>query len=137
MKYGWLRRAGGPEEDGCHKLEDTCTQKRRQEDGREGGQGLTRTIQPWSSSRSSNNPCAACPFGLKKISLTAFFANNFCCGSILGSSVAQAEIIYFQIHFAVVEGVCVLTVLTVVIHPGLLTSFLRVHFRAINKIYSF
>ena len=22
------RRDGGPEEDGCHKLEDTCTQKR-------------------------------------------------------------------------------------------------------------
>ena len=50
MKYGWLR---GPEEDGCHKLEDTCTQKRRLEDGREGGQGPTRTVEPWSSSCSS------------------------------------------------------------------------------------
>ena len=54
---------GGPEEDGCHKLEDTCTQKdgchkledtctqkRRLENGREGGQGPTRTVEPWSSS---------------------------------------------------------------------------------------
>jgi len=47
MKYG--RCEGGPEEDGCHKLEDTCTQKRRLEDGREGGQGPTRTEEPWSS----------------------------------------------------------------------------------------
>ena len=46
------RREGGPEEDGCHKLEDTCTQKRRLEDGREGGQGPTRTVEPWSSSMS-------------------------------------------------------------------------------------
>ena len=45
------RREGGPEEDGCHKLEDTCTQKRRLEDGREGGQDPTRTVEPWSSSR--------------------------------------------------------------------------------------
>ena len=44
------RREGGSEEDGCHKLEETCTQKRRQEDGREGGQGTTRTVEPWSSS---------------------------------------------------------------------------------------
>ena len=44
------RRVGGPEEDGCHKLEDTCTQKRRLEDGREGGQGPTGTVEPWSSS---------------------------------------------------------------------------------------
>ena len=29
------RREGGPEEDGCHKLEDTCAQMRRLEDGRE------------------------------------------------------------------------------------------------------
>ena len=43
------RREGGPEEDGCHRLEDTCTQKRRLEDGREGGQGPTRTVEPWSS----------------------------------------------------------------------------------------
>ena len=49
------RCEGGPEEDGCHKLEDTCTQKRRLEDGREGGQGTTRTVEPWSSSSSSNN----------------------------------------------------------------------------------
>ena len=48
------RREGGPEEDGCHKLEDTCTQKRRMEDGREGGQGPKRTVEPWSSSSSSN-----------------------------------------------------------------------------------
>ena len=48
------RREGGPEEDGCHKLEDTCTQKRRLEDGREGGQGPTRTVEPCSSSSSSN-----------------------------------------------------------------------------------
>ena len=41
------RRERGPEEDGCHKLEDTCTQKRRLEDGREGGQGPTRTVEPW------------------------------------------------------------------------------------------
>ena len=46
------RPEGGPEEDGCHKLEDTCTQKRRLEDGREGSQGPTRTVEPWSSSRS-------------------------------------------------------------------------------------
>ena len=45
------RREGGPEEVGCHKLEDTCAQKRRLEDGREGGQGPTRTVEPWSSSR--------------------------------------------------------------------------------------
>ena len=32
------------------KLEDTCTQKRRLEDGREGGQGPTRAVEPWSSS---------------------------------------------------------------------------------------
>jgi hypothetical protein len=31
------RCEGGPEEDGCHELEDTCTQKRRLKDGREGG----------------------------------------------------------------------------------------------------
>jgi hypothetical protein len=30
----------------CHELEDTCTQKRRLEDGREGGQGPTRTVEP-------------------------------------------------------------------------------------------
>ena len=40
------RREGGPEKDGCHKLEDTCAQKRRLEDGREGGQGPTRTVEP-------------------------------------------------------------------------------------------
>ena len=44
------RREGGPEEDGCHRLEDTCAQKRGLEDGREGGQGPTRTVEPWSSS---------------------------------------------------------------------------------------
>ena len=48
------RREGGPEEDGCHKLEDTCTQKRRLEGGREGGQGPTRTVEPWSSSSTSS-----------------------------------------------------------------------------------
>ena len=36
------------------QLEDTCTQKRRLEDGREGGQGPTRTVEPWSSSSSSS-----------------------------------------------------------------------------------
>ena len=46
------RYEGGPEEDGCHKLEDTCTQKRRLEDGREEGQGPTRAVEPWSSSSS-------------------------------------------------------------------------------------
>ena len=46
------RREGGPEEDGCHKLEDTCTQKRRPEDGREGGQGPTRNVELWSSNSS-------------------------------------------------------------------------------------
>jgi hypothetical protein len=40
------RREGGPEEVGCYRLEDTCTQKRRLEDGRDGGQGATRTVQP-------------------------------------------------------------------------------------------
>ena len=40
------RREGEPEEDGCHKLGDTCTQKRRLEDGREEGQGPTRTVEP-------------------------------------------------------------------------------------------
>ena len=44
------RREGGPEGDGCHKLEDTCTQKRRLEGDREGGQGPTRTVESWSSS---------------------------------------------------------------------------------------
>ena len=44
------RREGGPEEDGGHRLEDTCTQKGRLEDGREGGQGPTRSVEPWSSS---------------------------------------------------------------------------------------
>ena len=46
------RRDGGPEEDGCHKLEDTCTHKRRLEYGREGGQGRTRTVESCSSSSS-------------------------------------------------------------------------------------
>ena len=46
---------GGPEEDGRHRLENTCTQKRRLEDGREGGQGPTRTVEPWSSSSSSSS----------------------------------------------------------------------------------
>ena len=49
------RREGGPEEDGCNKLEVTCTQKRRMEDGREGGQGPTRTAEPLSSSISSSS----------------------------------------------------------------------------------
>jgi len=35
---------------GVTKLEDTCTQKRRLEDGHEGGQDPTRTVEPWSSS---------------------------------------------------------------------------------------
>ena len=48
-------REGGPEKNGCHKLEDTCTQKRRLEDGRKGGQGPTRTVEPWSSSSSSSS----------------------------------------------------------------------------------
>jgi len=52
------RREGGPEEDGCHKLEDTCAQKRRLEDGCEGGQGPTRTVEPWSSSSSSSSSIA-------------------------------------------------------------------------------
>jgi hypothetical protein len=38
------RCEGGPEKDGCHELEDTCAQMRRLEDGREGGQGRTRTV---------------------------------------------------------------------------------------------
>ena len=49
------RREGGPKEDGCHKLEDTCTQKIRLEDSHEGGQGPTRTVEPWSSSSSSSS----------------------------------------------------------------------------------
>ena len=44
------RREGGPEENWCHKLEDKCTQKRRLEDDREGGQGPTRTVEPCISS---------------------------------------------------------------------------------------
>ena len=36
----------------CHKLEDTCTQKRRLEDGSEGGQGPTRTVESWSNKMS-------------------------------------------------------------------------------------
>ena len=47
------RREGGTEEDGCHKLKETCTQKGRLEDGHEGGQGTTRTVEPWNSSSSS------------------------------------------------------------------------------------
>ena len=35
---------------GVTNWEDTCTQKRRLEDFREGGQGPTRTVEPWSSS---------------------------------------------------------------------------------------
>jgi hypothetical protein len=42
---------------------------------------------------------------------------------------------FFQIHFAAVEGVCVLTILTLVIHPIFLTSFLEDRLRAINKTY--
>ena len=42
---------------------------------------------------------------------------------------------FFQIHFAAVEGVCVLTILTLVSHPVFLTSFLDVHLCAINKTY--
>jgi hypothetical protein len=42
---------------------------------------------------------------------------------------------FFQIHFAALEGVCVLTILTLVIHPVFLISFLEVHLRAINKTY--
>ena len=49
------RREGGPEEDGFHKLEDICTQNRRLEVAREGGQGPTRTVEPWSSSSSSSS----------------------------------------------------------------------------------
>ena len=49
------RCEGGPEGQGCHKLEDTCTQKRWLEDGREGGQGPTRFVEPWSSSSSSSS----------------------------------------------------------------------------------
>ena len=45
-------REGGPEEDGCHGLEDTCTQKGRLEDGSGGGQGATGTVEPWSSKNS-------------------------------------------------------------------------------------
>ena len=48
-------REGGPEEDGCYRLEDMCTQKRRLEDGREGGQGATGTVEPCSSSSSSSS----------------------------------------------------------------------------------
>jgi len=32
-----LRWMDGPEEDGCHTLEDMCAQKRQLEDGHEGG----------------------------------------------------------------------------------------------------
>ena len=32
-------------------MENTCTQKRRLEDSLEGGQGPTRTVEPWSSSK--------------------------------------------------------------------------------------
>ena len=49
------RREGGPEEDGCHKLKDTCANKTRLEDGCEGGQGPTRTVEPWSNSSSSSS----------------------------------------------------------------------------------
>jgi hypothetical protein len=40
---------------------------------------------------------------------------------------------FFQVHFAAVEGVCVLMILTCVIHPVFLTSFLEVHLRTIKK----
>ena len=33
-------------------LEDTCKQKRGLEDGREGGQGPTRNVEPWNNSSS-------------------------------------------------------------------------------------
>jgi hypothetical protein len=43
---------------------------------------------------------------------------------------------FFQIHFAAVEGVCVQTILTLAIHPVLLTFFfLEVHLCAINKTF--
>ena len=48
------RREGGPEEDGCHKLEDTCAQRRRLEDGHEGGQGPTRTVESCSRVETCN-----------------------------------------------------------------------------------
>ena len=63
------RREGGPEEDGCHRLEDKCTQKTRLEDGREGGQGPTRTVEPWSSSSSSSSSS----LGYINSSLLSFF----------------------------------------------------------------
>ena len=53
------QREGGPEEDGCHRLEDTCTQKRRLEDGHDGGQGPTRTVVSWGSSSSSGSGSTA------------------------------------------------------------------------------
>jgi hypothetical protein len=42
---------------------------------------------------------------------------------------------FFQIYFAAVEGVGVLTILTFVIHPVFLTSFLEVHLRAIKNTF--
>ena len=61
------RREGGTEEDWCHKLEDTCTQKRRLEDGREGGQGPTRTVEPWSSSSSRVSLLESSLFGISYV----------------------------------------------------------------------
>ena len=60
------RREGGPEEDGCHRLEDTCTQKGRLEDGREGGQGSARTVEPWSSSSSSSSSSSCIQCGSRR-----------------------------------------------------------------------
>jgi hypothetical protein len=42
---------------------------------------------------------------------------------------------FFQIRFAAVEGIGMLMILTLVIHPVFLTSFLEVHLRAIKKTY--
>jgi len=51
VKRSYQNTPEGRPEDRCHKLEDMCTQNRRLEDGREGGRGPTRTVEPWSSSK--------------------------------------------------------------------------------------
>jgi len=80
------RREGGPEEDGYHKLEVTCTQKRRLEDGHEAGQGPTRTVEPWSSSSSYKLEAYGCDW---VIGTFCQLNNLSSCTMTLGSSASN------------------------------------------------
>jgi hypothetical protein len=69
------------------------------------------------------NPCADCPFGLQtKYHFWPFLPT-------IVAVVPFSEVLlpklkqFFQINFAAVEGVCVLMILILVIHPVFLTFF--------------